>query len=123
MGAPFTPPLSPPRRAEVLALVIQRIIRTGTSPTSGEIASALSVSRQRAQQLIDQLVREGVLEKTPGSPRSLRIRDLKHCRHVIVETLRGLGITASEPMGDLLPPLSPVQLPVLPPFEHLPDPD
>ena len=115
-------PAAPLRRNEALAYIIERIIRTGTSPSSGDIGRALKVSRTRAQQLTDQLVQDRVLEKTPGS-RSLRIRDLTHCRHIISETLRGIGLTVAEPMGELLPPLSKSQLPVLPPFEHLPDPD
>jgi SOS-response transcriptional repressor LexA len=114
--------VAPPRRSEALAFIIERIIRTGVSPTSGEIARALNVSRQRAQQLVDQLIREAVIEKTPGSPRSLRIRDLAQCRHVIVETLSRLGFTVAEPADAASPPLSPAQLPMLPPFEHLPDP-
>lgn len=113
----------PLRRNEALAFIIERIIRTGTSPSAGEIGRALKVSRTRAQQLTDQLILEQVLEKTPGSPRSLRIRDLTHCRAIITETLRGLGLTVAEPMGDLRAPLSTYQLPLCPPFEHLPDPD
>lgn len=114
--------VAPPRRNEALAFIIQQIIRTGISPSSGEIARALNVSRTRAQQLVDQLVREKVLENTPGSPRSLRIQDLAQCRQIIVETLSRLGFTVAEPIGTVLPPLSPAQLPMLPPFEHLPDP-
>lgn len=115
--------VAPRRRDEALAYIIEQIIRTGFSPSSGEIAQALQVSRQRALQLTDQLIREGVLEKTPASPRSLRVRDLSQCRHIIMESLRGLGVTVAEPMGELLPPLSHEQLPMLPPFEHIPDPE
>lgn len=114
---------APRRRDEALAYIIERIIRDGFSPSSGEIARALRISRQRALQLTDKLIEEGVLEKTPGSARSLRVRDLSKCRHIIMEALRRLGVTLSEPMGELLPPLSPSQLPILPPFEHIPDPE
>ena len=122
MGAELQAAAAPLRRAEALAFIIERIIRTGTSPSSGDIGRALKVSRTRAQQLVEQLIGEKVLERTPGS-RSLRIRDLAHCRHIIVATLRDLGLTVAEPMGELQRPLSLEQLPMLPPFEHLPDPD
>lgn len=115
--------VAPRRRDEVLAYIVQRISLSGVCPTSGEIAKALGFSRQRATQLTNELVRADVLEKTPGSPRSLRIRDLVRCRHIITESLRSIGLTVSEPLGELLAPLSPDQLPTLPPFEHLPDPD
>lgn len=113
----------PRRRDEALAYIVQRISQSGVSPSSGEIARAMAISRQRAQQLTDELVRAGVLEKTPGSPRSLRVRDLVRCRHIITESLRSIGLTVAEPLGELLQPLSPDKLPILPPFEHLPDPD
>ena len=38
----------PRRRDEALAFIIDRIVRTGTSPTLNEIAAALGVSRIRA---------------------------------------------------------------------------
>lgn len=122
MGASFKAPSTPLRRDQALAFIVDRIVRSGISPTSGEIARALNVSRTRAQQLVDQLVREKVLENTPGSPRSLRIHDLDQSRHIIVETLNRLGFTVAGPTDTVVPPLSPVQLPMLPPFEHLPDP-
>jgi hypothetical protein len=111
-----------PRRTEALAYIIERIVRSGTSPSSGDIGRALGVSRTRAQQLVDQLIVEKVLGRAPGS-RSLQVIDMTYSRHIIVEKLRALGVTVAEPMGDLQPPLSFEQLPILPPFEHLPDPD
>jgi hypothetical protein len=111
-------PAAPLRRNEALAFIIERIIRTGTSPSAGDIGRALQVSRTRAQQLTDQLIGERVLERT--GPRTLAIRDLVHCRHIITETLRGLGLAVAEPMGELQPPLSISQLPLLPLIEENP---
>ena len=122
MNAPFQSPTVAPRRAEALAFIIDRIIRSGTSPSAADIGRALNVSRTRAQQLTEQLIADRVLERTPGA-RSLMIRDLTHCRHIITEKLRELGLVVAEPMGALQAPLSFDQLPMLPPFEHLPDPD
>ena len=111
-----------PRRNEALAFIIDRIVRTGTSPSADEIGEAMGVSRQRAQQFVQQLIDDGVVRRRPGS-RSLIICDLTHCRRIIVETLHGLGLTVSEPMGEMQRPLSQSQLPLVPPFEHIPDPE
>jgi hypothetical protein len=63
-----------------------------------------------------------VLARTPGS-RNLRICDVAHCRHIIVESLRELGLIVAEPMGALQQPLSLSHVAISPPFRHLPDTD
>lgn len=58
MGAQTRSPTAAPRRIEALAYIIERIQRSGTSPSYGEIGRALrpTVVPSRARQLVDQLV-------------------------------------------------------------------
>ena len=123
MGAPFKAPTLPLRRDEALAFIIDRIVRTGICPTLDEIGVALAVSKPRVRELVDQLVDAGVVERTIGSQRNLRVKNVAHCRSMLEMSLRRLGWSTAEPSGELAPPLPNVQLPMLAPFEHLPDVD
>jgi SOS-response transcriptional repressor LexA len=109
------------RRDQVLAYVVEWIARWRTSPTFADIGRGLDMSESRAKQLVKQLVQRGVLEQTPGAARSLRVRDVAGARVALEHVLRNLGWTAAEPMGDLQVPYPDRQLPISPPFEHLPD--
>ena len=102
-----------PRRIEALAYIIERIQRSGTSPSYGEIGRALRppVVPSRARQLVDQLVEFGVIERPPASRRGIRIRDLQRCREMIDDALGRTGWHHSRALGDLEPPST---------FEHLP---
>jgi SOS-response transcriptional repressor LexA len=111
------------RRDEVLAFLIEWIARWGTSPSFADISRDLKMSSTRAKQLVKQLVERGVVEQIPGATRSLRVRDVAGSRNALEHALRNLGWTAAEPMGALLPPFPDGQLPIAPPFEHLPDPE
>jgi DNA-binding MarR family transcriptional regulator len=112
---------APPRRDQALAYIIERIARSGVSPTLEEIGLHLGVSRPRAGQLVDQLVERGLIERTIGTQRNLRVRDVTHARSLLEDALRRLGWSAAIPMGEMQPPFPLGKLPVLPPFEHLPD--
>ncbi len=111
----------PRRRDEALAYIIDRLVKTGTSPSYDEIGRELGVSKPRARELVDQLIADGVLEKTPGAMRGLRVRDVAHAREMAGEFARRLGWIVAAPLGQLQPPFPQVQLPMLPPFKHLPD--
>lgn len=108
-----------PRRIEALAYIIERIQRTGTSPSYGEIGRALrpEVDKSRARQLVDQLVLLGVIERPPASRRGIRIRDLVRCRELIDEALGQKGWHHSKALGSLQPPSTFEHLPVLPLIE------
>ncbi len=92
---------STPRRIEALAFIIERIQRSGTSPSYGEIGRALrpEVDKSRARQLVDQLVAIGVIERPPASRRGIRIRDLQRCRELIDEALGQKGWHHSRALG------------------------
>lgn len=119
---------APRRREEALAFITNRLVRTGSSPTYEEIGLELGVRKSRAQQLVNQLIADGVLEKTPGAQRSLRVRDVVRAREILDEFALSLGWIVASPLGALKEtpsprPLPHVQLPMLPAFEHLPDVD
>lgn len=111
----------PCRRNEALAFIIDRIIRTGISPTHDEIGIELGVSGTRAKQLVGQLVDRGLVEKTAGAQRNLRVRDVTLARRLVEECLVRLGWTAAPALGELSCHFPQGQLPMLPAFDHLPD--
>ena len=119
MRAEKRSPTASPRRIEALAYIIERIQRTGTSPSYGEIGRALrpEVDKSRARQLVDQLVAIGVIERPPASRRGIRIRDLVRCRELIDEALGAKGWHHSKPLGALQSPSTFEHLPVLPLIE------
>lgn len=112
-----------PRRDEALAFIVERILLSGISPTFGEIAIKLAVSKTRVKELVAEFIQHGIIERTPGSQRGLRVVNMTHSRDVADIVLRSLGWTVSDPMGHLQGGFPKVQLPVLPPIEHLPEPD
>ena len=124
MGAAFRRPVAP-RREEALAYIVERIARSGTSPSYAEIGRAMRppVNKTRARQYVDQLVGLRVLERDPGSQRGIRIRDLVRCRAMIEDALGLHGWWHSPPLGQLESPAPCTieQLPMMPEFEHLPD--
>jgi SOS-response transcriptional repressor LexA len=115
-----------PRRVEALAFIIQRIRSSGTAPSYGEIGRAMNpqVQGSRARQYVEQLVKLGVIERHPASRRGIMIRDHGRCRQLIDEALGMQGWYHAPELGVLEPPpYTFQQLPKLPPFEHLPDPE
>ena len=120
---------APPRRVEALAYIVDRIARSGTSPSYDEIGQAMRpmVGKTRARELVDELIALRVLDRTVGSQRGIRIRDLDRCRSMIEGALGSRGWWHARPLGPLESPPSVLpctieQLPIMPPFEHLPDP-
>lgn len=110
-----------PRRFEALAFIMQRIVADGCSPSFDEIAIELRVGKTRARELVDELIADGIIDRPIGRQRSFRIRDVTHSRTLLVEVLNRLGWADAVPLGPLEQPCSNEQLPILPPFEHLPD--
>lgn len=110
-----------PRRYEALAFVIARICASGTSPSFDEIAIELGISKSRARRLIDELVAEDLVERRPGQVRSFRVRDVAASRSIVVQVLNRLGWIDAQPLAGLLQPYTDEHLPMVPPFEHLPD--
>jgi len=121
MGAPFGPVTKGRRRDEALAFIVEQLVRTHSAPTLDDIATRLKVSKSRSQELVAELIAKRIVGRRPGS-HTLYIIDMTRCRHLFVEAYRQAGGWSADAMGQLLPPTN-VQLPVLPPFRHLPDVD
>jgi SOS-response transcriptional repressor LexA len=117
-------PIAAPRRIEALAYILERIQRSGTCPSYGEIGKALrpQVDPSRARQLVNQLVKLGVIERPPASRRGIRIRDLQRCREMINAALGQQGWTQSKALGDLEQASTFEHLPLLPLIELPPGP-
>lgn len=111
------PPL--PQRERAFAFVVQRIAR-GESPTLEAIGIELGVSKQRARELIDQLVKAGRVGRTPGAVRALRILDVDAARLILDVVLSDLGWTVARAMGVLQPPFTNVKLPAPRELDHIP---
>ncbi|RYF11171.1 MAG: hypothetical protein EOO77_20005, partial [Oxalobacteraceae bacterium] len=77
------------RRDEVLAILVDRITRTGVCPSYDDIARAMvpQIGRSRAQQLVQQLIRRGDISRMPGSRRGIQLCDVGRCRQMIERAL------------------------------------
>lgn len=105
-GNEETPRLAPAmvsRRLIVLSFVRDYIGIWSASPSLGEIAAGCGISRSRARQLVEALVREGRLAKSPGT----RGLSLPESRDHAVRLLRDLGWVVDELTGCAKAPLPP----------------
>lgn len=68
----LTPAMSS-RKLQALAVIRRYIAKWEASPSLGEIAGALGVSRQRALKLVRALEKDGLVTRTPGQRRSLEL--------------------------------------------------
>jgi repressor LexA len=68
MAAPYTP-----RQGQYLAFIAAYTSRYGQPPSEAEIATHFMVSPPSAHQMVVTLERLGLIQRTPGQPRSLRV--------------------------------------------------
>ena len=111
------------RKAEVLAYIIERIVRDAVSPTMGEIAKKLDVSDTRAKALVRQLELDGEVRRTPGAQRGIVIVNFDRVRERLLAILVSEGYTVNPGTRELFAPGAFPQehLPLLPDLEHIPD--
>lgn len=112
----------PGKRGEALAFVEAYILRTGNSPSLGDIAAGLKVSRGRAKTLVDQLTVIGEIVRAPGSQRAITVPGL--IERDLIARLRAAGAIVNEDFldGGLAGALPQVHLPLVAIIEHIPDP-
>lgn len=105
-----------PRRIEALAYIMQRIDRSGISPSYGEIGRAMRprVKGTRVAQFVEQLVRLGAIERDIGSRRGIRILDAALCQRMIAAGLRDGPSQSAGPIGGIS--LQPCTYELLPVF-------
>jgi len=88
------------RKLLVLAFVREYIARWQGSPSYGEIAAGVGISRSRAKQLVDSLVRQRKLLRRPGT----RGITLPARERDTIRALREHGWTVDEAAGFALAP-------------------
>lgn len=133
MGEPIR--LTPQRRSRkliALDFIKRYFAEYDGSPSLSEIAAALNVSRQRANELVHQLSDEHKIRHRPGKPRGIELieQDGAHSQAEALLTLRALGwkvlndsrIIEPAPI-EIAPPLTKAELPNLPILDHDPERD
>ncbi|RSU46327.1 hypothetical protein [Sphingomonas sp. S-NIH.Pt15_0812] len=96
---------------------MERIERTGTSPSYGEIGRGMRprIKGTRVRQLVDQLVARGLIQRDIGARRGIYIRDAHRCRVVIADALGRQGWCHAHPLSNLIVhPCANEQLPMIP---------
>lgn len=104
------------RRLLVLAFVRDYLAKWGESPSHGEIAAGLGISRTRSRQHVKALVKSGQLLSRPG-PRGLSMPTL---RDEAVRQLRELGWTVDDDVGEMRAPCANSTLPGSTLLDYLP---
>ncbi len=89
------------RRDEVLAYIIDQIVRYGICPSYDEIGRHLAISRTRSRQLVQQLVAIGAIERLLGAKRGFRVVDMAISRNMLGDALQRLGWVQAPAMGIL----------------------
>jgi SOS-response transcriptional repressor LexA len=91
----------PTRRDEALAYIIETIARHGTAPTFDEIGRHLGTSKSRAREYVTQLTERGLVERTPGAQRNIRVVNVAQSRDLLVMALQRMGwiTTADQAAG------------------------
>lgn len=108
-GTPGAPRLSPTmssRKLLALDFIKSYFARWSHSPTLGELASHLGVSRKRAYDLVHQLSEEKMLEVVAGKTRGIRLieRGTELSETDILVRLVALGWTVGQGSHVLMPP-------------------
>lgn len=114
-----------PRRVQVLAIIVENIARYGVCPCYDEIGRAMvpQISKTRVKQHVDALVRLKCIDHPLAAQRGIRIRDLNRCRQLIEARIGQPHWWPTTPPAapDRAATCTTEQLPLVPPFEHLPD--
>lgn len=105
------------RKAEAYAFICDCLVRTGVSPSIGEIAAALKVSRTRAKALVHQLANDRAIERAPGAQRAISIPGL--FEQLVIDRLRSDGWTVDRDVLDA-PPCTQGHLHMVAILEHIP---
>lgn len=83
-------------RALVLAFLRRYILAHGDSPSLGQIADHVGISKSHAKDILDRLERDRAIRRLPAMPRRKRRIVLTENQGRAVETLRALGWTINE---------------------------
>lgn len=134
MTAQFRPvPTMVSRKLQALAFIHRYIAEWVKSPSYGEIAAALDVSRERAKELVRQLKREGLIVRESGAHRGISLPpgdeapgtapNAAPSAAEAVRVLRAEGWVVdprARALGPLSDPITNPPLPRLPDLDHIP---
>jgi hypothetical protein len=105
----LTPAMSS-RKLQARDFIYRYFARWGYSPTLGEIAGELGVSRKYAYDLVHQLATEKMIEVVAGKARGIRLIDRGEelSEADVLFRLLGLGWTVGQGDHVLIPPAAPI---------------
>jgi len=112
------------RKLQVLGFIKRYYLANGASPTQGEIALGLDVSKTRIQALIRQLDREKLIKRVRGRKRGIMLADgakqVSAIDALLMLKLEGWSVNPGR-LELVPPPLSFPSLPLPPQLDHIPD--
>jgi hypothetical protein len=110
------------RKLQALAFIRHFYARWGASPTQGEIAAALHISKKRANNLVHQLSTEKMIEIVAGKTRGIRLVETAEelSEPEILVRLSAMGWTIADGGQIIQPPLTDKGLPLLPVLDFNP---
>lgn len=121
----LTPEMSS-RKLQVLDFIKRYYAAWGSSPSYGEIAAGLTISRTRAKAIVNRLASEGQINREPGGRRGITLpvpaHPLTEADALLLLRREGWTVDADAQRLDLS--ASPCTNPTLPPvfdLDHIPD--
>ncbi|AJP72941.1 LexA family protein [Sphingomonas hengshuiensis] len=111
------------RKYQVLAFIKMFYLEHGVSPTQGEIAGGMRLSKQRIQALVRQLDSEGLVRRVYGKRRGIMLigRAKRFSQVDALLQLQDNGWRVNVGELELTPPLPIPSLPLPPQLDHIPD--
>jgi len=110
------------RKLQVLGFIKRYYLDHGKSPTLGEIAAGVNITRQRAHKLVRSLDADGDVRRTAGKARGIMLRDpVKQLSEIdALRQLQQAGWSINGAQKELLGPLTKGTLPLRPQLDHNP---
>jgi hypothetical protein len=123
----LTPAMSS-RKLHALDFINRYFAKWGYSPTLGELAAGIRVSRKRAHELVHQLAEAQMIQHTAGQTRGIRLMDRSEeiSEAEVLARLSSMGWTIGDGARIIPPPLAAALpltekgLPILPILDHVP---
>lgn len=118
----LTPEMSS-RKLQALDLIKHYYLKHGHSPTLGEIAAGLGVSRQRAHALVNALERDDLVRRVRGKSRGIMLMNaaaqVSENDALLKLQAAGWGIAIGDRLLNI--PLTDLGLPLAPQLDHIPE--
>ncbi len=107
------------RKLQALDFIKQYVAKWSHSPSLGEIAAELGISKKRVHELVHQLSLERQIEIVAGKTRGIRLPQSQPMSEAdVILRLKELGFTVDYKARSVQPPLTKTGLPGLPFLGH-----